>query len=120
MLVNQALELNIRGLILIGRGVIGLETQLRMTAVGPQREAVAEDVDTLANFVLAVQGRTAQFEVNGTGFVLDVNFVVDIPALVRGGHLSLNPNIAGNDYWSAIVHFLEVGNGCKLLNTGLF
>ena len=111
MFVNQGLELDVRGVVLVGGSLVGGKAQLRHAVVTAQREAVALDIHPLAQFVLVVQGGTAQLKVDGTGFVLQVNLVVDVPALVAGGYLAFDPDVSVHQGGLALVQGFECCDG---------
>ena len=113
MLVDYSLQVNVRGLVLIGGRLVGFHAKLGHAAVGAKGEAVAIDIQGLANGVLTVQGGLTKLKVYAAGFILDVNLLVDVSGAVTGCYHALDPNISGDLQRLALIHCLEVLDGCK-------
>ena len=120
MKVDDGLEIDIGSLILVGRRVISLVTQLRHATIGTEGQAIALDVDPLAAGILAVQGGLTQFEVDATGCVLNIDLLIKVTRTVLGNHLTFDPYIAAHDQGLVIVHRLEVMDGGDGLQSFMF
>ena len=84
-----------------------------LVAVLAEREAVAIDIEDLADLVVVVGGRLADLEVEAAGLVLDVDLTVDVAVLVGGSDLSAEDIVLVDLYRGAVgpVEALEFGDG---------
>ena len=107
MAVDDGLGIDVRRLVFVRSGIVGLQSELRHAVVGAHAEVSAFYINPLSQLVVAVERRLAEFEVDASGFVLDVNLTVEIAGLVVGNDLSLDPDIVENRMSGSL--FLLVG-----------
>ena len=114
MLVDDGLKVYIGRLILIGRSIVRLHAQLRHSVIRTEREAGAADIYPLAEFVIAIERRLADLDVDAAGTVLDIQLAIDIAGTVGGNDLALDPDIAGDLDTGRLVHGLQGLDGSEL------
>ena len=118
--VNDGLQVDVGGLVLVGSGLVGTHSQLEHAVVGAQGEVLTLHINPGAHGILVVERALSQLEgdgrtVGGTLAVLDVHFVVDVSALVGGNDLALDPDVLVNGDGTCLVQGLEVFDGSDLL-----
>ena len=108
VILNDELHFHVGGLVITCNVLIA---KLLRTFIISDHEALALHVDPLAELVVIVQPREAEFQLDAGGLILDVETLVEIARGVGSGDLALDDQIIGYLDRPVLVHCLELPDG---------
>ena len=126
--IDDVIDLDVAGLILIGilpigirirrilaqRVLVAAPAQLEHTPVIAEGQAGWLDIDPATRLVIIVEAILAEFDLDGAGFILDEDALVDVTGTVLGNHLAADDHIIIfqlDRLADRLVQGLELGNG---------